>query len=212
VIRADWDSWKAAPTPAKLAALVADNEPLVEKIAAFLMAKIEGASESMRDDLLQAGRIGLLRAIRTWNPNGAKFSPFAWGWVRHEMQTAMAHGACPVSYPRRLLFATNGQAKAASHYAQHGVDPAPETIGITKGLAERVQKSQARFVPVSAAENMATQDEEIEADIDRQRDMKSLKAFLAKLTEEERKRFWTGKDDKLTARAKVFVGGRRVSR
>jgi RNA polymerase sigma factor (sigma-70 family) len=209
MLRTAFDDWKRAPTPRKLAALMASNDLLVQKCANTLL--LRAPCPSFMPDALQAGRIGLLHAIRTWDPSRAKFSPYAWGWVRHEMQSAFARGAKQVSYPRRLIFAKNGQDKADSFYAQHGVYPMPAQIGISAGLAVRVERARAKFVSAHFAEGLVN-DTEIEADIDRQRDMKALRAFLDTLNAADKKKFWTGKDAGLTERARVFVEGRRGQR
>lgn len=213
MIRADWDDWRKAPTAKKLAALVAANEALVQKCAGALMGKTDYATESMRDDLLQAGRIGLLRSLDSWRPAKGAFTTLAWRWITKEMQMALKHATpvtCPSGGPR---VTQKKQGEAAAFFAKNGRHPTPGELGVSATLIARHEKTIVKFVPVSAAENMAnTDDANIEEDIDRQRDMKALKLFLGKLTKVERERFWTGKDDNLTARAKAFVAGKRGTR
>lgn len=211
MIRADWDDWRKAPTAKKLAALVAAHERLVQKVVESLMQRLPNGSESLREDVTQGVTIGLLRAIRGWKPNKGAFSTVAWQWMRFEGQLVMRHAA-PVSFPRDLIFCAPERPTEA-FVAKNGRNPEPDEVtGDTFVLARR-ERLQANFVPVSAAENMTnTDDADIEEDIDRQRDMKALKLFLGKLTKVERERFWTGKDDNLTARAKAFVAGKRGTR
>lgn len=208
--RASWDDWQTAPTAAKFAALVASNEALVQKVTASLVQRLTYVTPSMREDVLQGVRIGLIRAIRDWDPTRAKFSPFAWGWMRYEGQLVLRH-IMPVSYPRDLIFCSP-ERETEAFYAKHGRDPAPSEVSTDQFLLARRARARSEFVSVPEAENIVSEESDIEADIDRQRDMKSLKAFLAKLSKADQKRFWTGKDEKLTARAKVFVEGRRILR
>ena len=40
-------------------------------------------------DLIQDGNVGLIRALETWEPGTAKFTTYAWYWIRQSLQRAV---------------------------------------------------------------------------------------------------------------------------
>jgi len=206
--------WKKAPTPKKLAALFADNERIVAWAVNRILSKTEYATASLREDAMQNGRIGLLRAIRTWNDRLPRFGHHAHLHIRKEVQMGLKYATpvtCPSGGPR---VSVKKQEEAAAFFAKYGREPTPSELGVAQSIIVRHAKAAVRFAPVSAAEHVPVMpsDTEIEADIDRQRDMRALRAFLDTLSAADKKKFWTGKDAGLTERARVFVEGRRGQR
>lgn len=105
--------------------LVAENLGLVNSIAKRQPRTLEF------DDLMQAGAIGLQRAIdyydfrhdpRTGKPMG--LGTVAQFWIRHEMQCAAQRGGR--AQPRTLAKANS---KANAFYAKYGRFPEPEELG-----------------------------------------------------------------------------------
>jgi RNA polymerase sigma factor (sigma-70 family) len=78
VIHADVLRAQAGDEAAQLRAL-ASVEAMVLKLA----KRFAFVSREPLDDLAQAGRMGVLRAMQTWQPaGGARWSNWAWGWIR----------------------------------------------------------------------------------------------------------------------------------
>jgi RNA polymerase sigma factor (sigma-70 family) len=74
-----------------------------------------GSSAIDRDELMQAGVVGLLRALRRYDPaRGTPFWAYASWWVRQSMQQLIAELAYPVVLSDRAL-----RELAALHRAQH---------------------------------------------------------------------------------------------
>ena len=207
-------SWRDATGPAKtraLTKLVRDNEAMVESFASRFMANTRLYSDLLRDDVFQAARIGLVNAIRKWDPARGAFSTIAWYEMRYEMQNVM-RDATPLTYPRRIVFGAHGQHRAEAFYAQYGREPTAEEVRVDPSDARGNEKAQARFVSVREAEEQAGDVPEPEADLDRARDVANLRLWLSKQTKKDQKEFWSGKRNELTAAAKRFVSACRRSR
>lgn len=190
--------------------LVKDNEPLVRKCAGEFILGTRYHVDSIREDILQAARIGLIRAIHKWEPVRGAFSTIAYHWMRHEMQQVTRH-ATPITRPKDADLPRTKQDAAAAFYAQHGRDPTPAEIGVTAQAMRQAQAAAATFVgeafanEIPAAEVPPTP----EADIDRARDVEALKGFIRKLSPTDRKEFWAGKREDLIEKARLYVSQRR---
>ena len=64
-------------------------EDLIEKnmgLVASIVNSFHPKDQTEREDYLQAGRIGLWKALKNFNPTkGSKFSPYAWNPIRWEI-------------------------------------------------------------------------------------------------------------------------------
>ena len=64
-------------------------EDLIEKnmgLVASIVNSFQPKDQTEREDYLQAGRIGLWKALQKFNPDkGSKFSPYAWNPIRWEI-------------------------------------------------------------------------------------------------------------------------------
>ena len=210
--RATYAAWCAAPAhakPALMTLLMRENEPLAAKFARAFLTKIDLDICDLEDDVYQAARIGLMRAIEKWDPARGAFANVAYPWIRYEMQLAVRHAAT-ISYPRRFLFMTNGQLDAQRFYATHGREPTPEEIGVNPAMARRVaEKAASKFVSLDEADEAPAEVPDVEGNLDRARDMRALKTWVGKLSKTDRAEFWKGDRPDLTDRAKAYVQSRR---
>ncbi len=229
--RDDFEEWRKATSRAKKAGLLAkmahDNEALVQRFAGAFIQRTKYATESIREDIFQAARIGLLTAISEWDPDAGAFSTIAFFKMRHEMQLVLRH-ATPISRPKDADLPRAKQDAMAAFYAKHGRDPEPEEVGITPSALKRAQAAQATFMGISTVNQqrpkfhrwastcppaaLAVAADAPEDAIDRARDLKALRTFVRKLSAKDREEFWTGKRDDLTKAATAYVERRRVIR
>ncbi len=228
--REDWQAWREAKGVQKkrlMARLTSANEPLVQQFASRFIAKTQYAVDSLRDDIFQAARVGLMIAIDEWDPAAGAFSTIAFFKMRHEMQLVLRH-ATPVSRPKDADLPRAQQDAMAKFYALNGRDPEPAEMGISPSAMKRAQAAQATFscidprsqeweptrrristIPPAA---IAIVPDAPEDTIDRKRDMKALRTFVKGLSLDERKEFWGGKNASLTEAAKNYINRRRVLR
>lgn len=100
-----WEEFKTQPEgPSKrkmLGDLIAANEMLVRSQVAKLCRH---AKLPETDDLFQAGRMGLMRAIEKYNPERGPFGPYAAGWIRDRFQQCSIHEVT-IYQPRRPALA-----------------------------------------------------------------------------------------------------------
>src|SRR5271166_1211170 len=126
--RAEWEAHRDAPEgPLKrrlLAKLLADNEPLARYYVKSFAASSAYYTDNLYDDLLQAARIGIMRALAKWQPDKGGFSSVAFRWALHEMQTVTEH-ATSVKVPRRAFLLRREQNAIAAFQAKHGRPPTP---------------------------------------------------------------------------------------
>ena len=149
----------------------------------------------LRDDLIQAALIGLMHAIRVWDPSKAKLSTKAWPRMKYEVQKAIADAT---NLPRDILFAR-----------EPTDDELRNGIGRRKALDRaRMQASTAfKFTSLDADAMPAEHDPDgPEGAFDRRRKLARLDAWLATLTPGERKAFRSGRPGRdLIARAKAAL-------
>ncbi len=210
--RALWDTYRAAPPGVKrqklLAKLLEDEDGLAQQQVAKFVAGTRYYVGAMREDILQAARIGILRAIDKWNPAKGAFSTIAGYWCRHEMQEVLQH-ASPITHPRKADLPRRTQEAADAFYARHGREPDPQEIGVTPAAADRAQAASMRFIHLNLYEFPSDEEDSPEETLDRNRDMRALKRFMLRLTPQEKRDFWAGKAPALVADAKRYVEGRR---
>jgi RNA polymerase sigma factor (sigma-70 family) len=76
---------------------VSDHQGIVHAVARRFRSFCNRGLEYV--DLVQAGNIGLLRAIEKFNPERAKFSTFAYWWVWHFIVREIQNGGRTVRIP-----------------------------------------------------------------------------------------------------------------
>src|ERR1700682_3555606 len=211
--RATWDRWRKATGVAKarlLATLVTDNEPLVQKCAQTMAQTTRLYVTELQDDMLQAARIGLLRAIEKWDPKRGAFSSIAWYWMRHEIQQVTRH-ATQVTLPKSAFLPKRKQEEAGVFFAKHGRDPTPTELGISPSVIQRAAAAGRKNVPASKCDlELRCPESNLEEDVDRKRDARALQGFVAQLPPKARKEFWENTRPDLTTKAKAFIEAARV--
>jgi RNA polymerase sigma factor (sigma-70 family) len=217
--RAKWDRWckaTGAKKAAILSALVTENEPLVQKCAQTMAQTTRLYVKELQDDMLQAARIGLLRAIEKWDPKRGAFSSIAWYWMRHEIQQVTRH-ATQVTLPKSAFMPKRKQEEAGVFFAKYGRDPAPEEIGVSPSAVHRAECATRKMVPVSkyvpaagTLNSLSSADALPDEDIDRKRDARALQAFVVGLPPKARKEFWASTRHDLITKAKAFIEAARV--
>lgn len=228
--RIDFDAWKTATGAKKnrlMTKMVTENEPLVQRFASAFLTRTQYSVDSLRDDIFQAARLGLMVAIGEWDPALGAFSTLAFFKMRHEMQLVLRH-ATPISRPKDADLPRAQQDAMAAFYAQHGRDPEPSEVGIAPSAMKRAQAAQATFMAIDARATpfertkrstsscppaaIATVPDAPEDAIDRKRDMAALRTFVRSLAPDARAEFWTGKNTALTEAAKNYIERRKVMR
>jgi RNA polymerase sigma factor (sigma-70 family) len=116
-----------------------DRERLVEAFQPLIasVARIYRGSNSIdRDELMQAGVVGLLRALKRYDPaQGTPFWGYATWWVRQAMQQLVSELARPMVLSDRALRQLARVKDARRTYAQtHGCEPAVGDIADETGM------------------------------------------------------------------------------
>lgn len=211
--RVTWAAWRDAPKGKKKQALqaklLADNDSLAHYYVAGFSRSSSLYTDNMQDDLLQAARIGIMRALPAWDPDKGGFSSVAFGWARHEMQGVARH-ATRISVPKSAFIPRAKQQEIDAFEALHGREPLPEEVGLTQKTVDRSRAARVKIVDMEEAEDSSDPETpSAEEALDRKRDTESLKAFLKKLSAKNKREFWGGNRPDLVELAKVFVRARR---
>jgi RNA polymerase sigma factor (sigma-70 family) len=95
-----------------------------------------GATAVDREELMQEGVVGLLRAARRYDPRrGVPFWAYASWWVRQAMQQLVAEMTRPVVLSDRALRGlARVKAARANHLQAHGREPSIDELVETTGL------------------------------------------------------------------------------
>lgn len=229
-----WQNWKSAKDGGivrrgLMGRFIQENEALIQYASVSFIERSQYRLENLREDILQAARIGFMRGVEEWDPDRGSFTKCVWLWMRHEIQQVVRH-VTPITRPKDADLPRKKQDAAAAFYAKHGREATPEEVGITPNEAALAQKAKAKFVPlhvtVSEAEGRggirardgirmdpALQVEAFaegpEAAIDRKRDLAAMRAFLRKLSPADAKDMAAGKRPDLEGKAKDYVERRR---
>jgi RNA polymerase sigma factor (sigma-70 family) len=108
------------------------------------LARLYRRSSSVdREDLMQEGVVGFLRALERFDPSiGTPFWPYAWWWVRQAMQKIVASMSRPVVLSDRALRTLARLKDARSRHTQlHGHEPStPDLVRATGFALDQVQR------------------------------------------------------------------------
>lgn len=195
--KAAWLKWRKTGDRKTFADMVRDNEPLVASIVAKMRARSNFHLESFEDDMMQAGRIGLMRAIQAWQPKRGAFSTCAWFWVRREIQGVM-RSVLPIRRNRLGDLPPAIQRAQEAYEARHGESPGPEEIGTTQEVLDQADRERFTYVfpddgEASGWEKILGSTPDPEGAIDRARDEARLRDFLALLSPKQRRQALNGK-------------------
>ena len=207
-----WEQYRAAKGAERKRLhdkLIVDNEALAQYYVREFTRRTNYYTDNLKDDLLQAARIGMIRALDAWKPDEGGFSSVAFWWAIHEMQLVARH-ASGVSVPKSAFLPKKKQDEIDKFVTMHGHYPSPEEVGLTSTILDRARKAKVVMCSASDADHVAAEEApDHEGSIDRKRDTRALQEFIAKLSAKDRRDFWTGDRPDLTQRAKLFVEGRR---
>lgn len=87
-----------------------------EKLVGNIVKRYFWAGDTIREDLMQAGRLGLLQACENYrNDRGTKFSTYAYMWIERNVRRELAHSGYPMKVPEKayLTLSRVKQAKDA---------------------------------------------------------------------------------------------------
>lgn len=154
VLRSGWlrGAWgerrgAAVALPSALASRIAaareDIESLIERIVTSHQNLVYGVTQRYRglglsrEDLMQDGNIGLLRAIEKFDARrGRPFAAYAVWWVRHAVRNAVADRARTIRLPVSALARRFAVSEASNRLAQQlGRDPSQQEISSATGVA-----------------------------------------------------------------------------
>jgi RNA polymerase primary sigma factor len=112
--------------------LIETFQPLIASVARIY----RGTSAVDRDELMQEGVVGLLRALERYDPSlGTPFWGYATWWVRQAMQQLVSELARPIVLSDRALRQLARVKDARRAYAQaHGREPSPRELAAETGL------------------------------------------------------------------------------
>lgn len=108
--------------------IVSQNQGLVRKL---VMRFVRPQSEADADDAMQAGSMGLLRALEDYDHEKSSFSTYAAHWIRDHMQR-WAGKTTPVTRPRSASMPASVAKAAALHRLKTGKEPEAVDLGITE--------------------------------------------------------------------------------
>jgi RNA polymerase sigma factor (sigma-70 family) len=123
-------------------ALIAAFTPLIATIA----RTYRGSSVVRRDELMQEGVVGLLRALERYDPDlGTPFWAYASWWVRQAMQRLMSELGRPmVLSDRALRQVAQLKATERQEMQRRGREPNPAALSSATGMArEQVDRLMA---------------------------------------------------------------------
>ena len=138
------------------ARVIAHNEKAVWRIARRYQATGVCGDVPM-DDLMQLGRMGILRAMQDFNLDGdTKFLTYAWAWIRQSVSRYGKHEGQQVSMSYRASEHRGTVGKVASEFVQaHHRKPTRAEIAARTGFTEKYIGS-LRAATVSLDEPLET--------------------------------------------------------
>jgi RNA polymerase sigma-B factor len=178
--------------------LLLKNQGLVRKLVGrFARPQSEADSE----DAMQAGSMGLLRALEDFDPGRSSFSTYAAHWVRDHIQRWAGKNTA-VTRPRSASMPASVAKAAALHRLKTGKEPTAEDLGVTPAaLAEWSEGSHFVYIDEDATEEHGRQEltsdvKEAEHAIDRMAVERFWEEAVNALSERNREiaeaYFWSG--------------------
>lgn len=162
-----WRAWHDCPDGARrqrlMDGLIRDNMPLISKFIMRIMKR--SAVHVEHDDAMQAGMIGMMTALRKYDPaRPTAFSTMAWPWVRHEVQSAMLHQT-QMYRPKGAGMPYAEHNLSESIEAREGREATPEELGTTQATLDKWRSLVWHFVPMDDAAKRDRGDDSISATV-----------------------------------------------
>ncbi len=157
---AAWHEWNDCPAGPKkqrlLNVIVKTNYPLVQKFVDRLMRRT--AVHCDIEDVMQAGLIGMLTAIKKYDPKRpTRFSTMCWPWVRHEVAN-MTVRQTPIYRPKGTGMPYKEHRRSEVLEAVLGRDVSAEDLGVKPELLEKWRSVVFHFVPMNEVKEHATEE------------------------------------------------------
>jgi RNA polymerase sigma factor (sigma-70 family) len=174
--------------------LVKENYFLVNKLVDKLLFYSDVHID--KEDAYQFGLIGLMTALRRFDPNrGTKLSTYAAWWIRLEIGKALLHET-PIYRPRAAGIPWQIKKLQDDIEGRTGIPATAEQLGLTEAQLEKYLSVAFHYMPLDADDNetlrrrvRAIPDDQSlpEEQIHDAQLGDALKGILAELTEEERR-------------------------
>jgi DNA-directed RNA polymerase specialized sigma subunit len=173
--------------------MLSAEEVYVQAFTQAFVNKTAYKCDSMKEDMLQAARIGVLLAIHEWKPATGGFSTLAYYKMWHEVQKAVRH-VRPISIPRSGFLTGAEQISAKEFEEAEGREPSPGEAGINPRKLARAVKARASFLPLEdwrkpvghhdtkKAPEPSVPPDVTEESIDTKRQTEALKEFMRGLS------------------------------
>lgn len=117
--------------------IVKEELPFVRRCVSYLRVR-----DSDKEDAVQGGCLGLLKALDKWDPTRGAWVCFARQWILAEAQKIVP-SSCVVRFDAKMHAPLNFAQRRlqASIYAEHGTEATAEQLGATE---EEMQRSRWR--------------------------------------------------------------------
>lgn len=155
-----WLEWKSEPDePRKkrlLNQIVKSNYPLVQKFVDRLMRRT--AVYCDYDDAMQAGLIGLITALKKYDPSRpTRFSTMCFPWIRHEVSN-MTVRQTQIYRPKGTGMPYQEHRKCEIFDATHGREAEAVDIGVTTEQLEKWQAVIFHYIPIDEIREKVSDD------------------------------------------------------
>lgn len=163
------------------------NRGLVVNMAKRYFALLSEKNMEM-DDLIQEGNIGLMNALKKFDPEIGKFGTYAVWWVRQAILITILHKNWPIHVPPRISEAYHFQiSKAIGEICEKTANPTTEELAELTGLDEEIVQKTLKaslFRGVRSLNSRVGEDEELGSFI---KNPNSPDPFLESAIEEKRR-------------------------
>ena len=117
--------------------VILHNEGMIAKIARrYYSTGVTG--DATLEDLMQLGRMGMLRALQDFDPdNGSKFSTYAYNWVREGISRYGKHSGQAVTLSHKAIEKRGKVGRAMAEFEQaYGREPTLAELACATGIDE----------------------------------------------------------------------------
>lgn len=180
-----WACFFSTEGPRKLAArdkLLQAYEPLAKSLVYRFRKNTSYYTSAMRDDLLQAARIGVWRSIEDYDPAKGAFSTHCWWRVLREMQRVVQY-ATPITIRKNAHLSKRVQERQSAVLAKTGEEATKDELGISERAWQNALCAQPTFVPSECANTLTEVEDPGHCDDD----VDSLREYTASLSAREQK-------------------------